>query len=122
VPTRGESRRSRVQTDHRQLELALDPPPLRIVIRSVDRCESFDHEPSQQVADGRAVLERTRDEDSSGTCARRPPPAAHCDLMALGNADAVRAENGTGKVTIIGLDGIAEALAAIRSRTISATV
>jgi ribose transport system substrate-binding protein len=44
------------------------------------------------------------------------------DLMALGVAAAVRAENRTGKVTIIGLDGITEALAATRSRIISATV
>jgi ribose transport system substrate-binding protein len=44
------------------------------------------------------------------------------DLMALGVADAVRAEGKYGKVVIIGVDGIAEALDAVREGTISATV
>ena len=44
------------------------------------------------------------------------------DLMALGAADAVAAAGRTGQVAIIGLDGIAEALAAIRSGSMSATV
>jgi ABC-type sugar transport system substrate-binding protein len=42
--------------------------------------------------------------------------------MALGIADAVRAAGRTGKVTIIGLDGIAEALDAVRAGSIDATV
>jgi ABC-type sugar transport system substrate-binding protein len=44
------------------------------------------------------------------------------DLMALGTADALRAAGRTGKVRIIGLDGIAEALDAVRAGSISATV
>lgn len=44
------------------------------------------------------------------------------DLMALGIADSVAAAGKTGKVKIIGLDGIAEALDAIRAGSISATV
>jgi ribose transport system substrate-binding protein len=44
------------------------------------------------------------------------------DLMALGVADSVSAEGKTGKVKIIGMDGIAEALDAIRAGSISATV
>jgi ABC-type sugar transport system substrate-binding protein len=47
---------------------------------------------------------------------------AASDLMALGVADAVRAAGKTGDITIIGLDGIAEALDAIRAGSISATV
>jgi ribose transport system substrate-binding protein len=42
--------------------------------------------------------------------------------MALGTADALRAAGKTGKVRIIGLDGIAEALDAVRAGSISATV
>jgi ribose transport system substrate-binding protein len=44
------------------------------------------------------------------------------DLMALGIADSVAAAGKTGKVRIIGLDGIAEALDAVRDGSISATV
>jgi Periplasmic binding protein domain len=44
------------------------------------------------------------------------------DLMALGIADSVGAAGKTGKVKIIGLDGIAEALDAIQAGSISATV
>jgi ribose transport system substrate-binding protein len=44
------------------------------------------------------------------------------DLMALGVADAVRSAAETRGVTIIGVDGIAEALDAIRAGSISATV
>ena len=44
------------------------------------------------------------------------------DLMALGAADAIEAAGKTGKVAIIGLDGIAEALDAIRTGSMSATV
>jgi ribose transport system substrate-binding protein len=44
------------------------------------------------------------------------------DLMALGIADSVGAAGKTGKVRIIGLDGIAEALDAVRAGSISATV
>jgi ABC-type sugar transport system substrate-binding protein len=44
------------------------------------------------------------------------------DLMALGAADAVSAASRTGEVAIVGMDGITEALAAIRAGTMSATV
>ena len=44
------------------------------------------------------------------------------DLMALGAADAVSAAGRTGEVAIIGMDGITEALDAIRSGEMSATV
>ena len=47
---------------------------------------------------------------------------AASDLMALGAADAVRAAGKTGRVKIIGLDGIPEALDAIRIGSIDATV
>ncbi|HTZ04868.1 MAG TPA: substrate-binding domain-containing protein, partial [Gaiellaceae bacterium] len=43
-------------------------------------------------------------------------------LMALGAADAVSAAGRTGQVAIIGMDGITEALDAIRSGEMSATV
>jgi ABC-type sugar transport system substrate-binding protein len=44
------------------------------------------------------------------------------DLMALGIADALGAAGRTGRVRIIGLDGIAEALDAVRAGSLSATV
>jgi ABC-type sugar transport system substrate-binding protein len=44
------------------------------------------------------------------------------DLMGLGIADSVGAAGKTGKVRIIGLDGIPEALDAVRAGSISATV
>jgi ribose transport system substrate-binding protein len=44
------------------------------------------------------------------------------DLMALGVADAVRAAGRQGKVKVIGLDGIRQALAAIKRGSMSATV
>jgi len=44
------------------------------------------------------------------------------DLMALGAADAVSAAGKTGEVAIVGMDGITEALDAIRSGEMSATV
>jgi ABC-type sugar transport system substrate-binding protein len=44
------------------------------------------------------------------------------DLMALGVADAVRSAGKTGEIPIIGLDGIPEALDAVRDGSISATV
>jgi ribose transport system substrate-binding protein len=44
------------------------------------------------------------------------------DQMALGVADAVRAAGKTGSVAIIGVDGIADALDAVRNGSISATV
>jgi ABC-type sugar transport system substrate-binding protein len=47
---------------------------------------------------------------------------AASDLMALGAADAVRAAGRTAQVRIIGLDGIPEALDAIRVGSIDATV
>jgi ribose transport system substrate-binding protein len=43
------------------------------------------------------------------------------DMMALGISDAVGAVSGTGKLTIIGVDGIAETLEAVRSGVMSAT-
>ena len=47
---------------------------------------------------------------------------AASDNMALGIADALGAAGRTGEVRVIGLDGIAEALDAVRSGAISATV
>jgi ribose transport system substrate-binding protein len=47
---------------------------------------------------------------------------AASDNMALGIADAVRAAGRAGRVKIVGLDGIAEALDAVRAGSISATV
>jgi ABC-type sugar transport system substrate-binding protein len=44
------------------------------------------------------------------------------DLMALGIADALRAAGKIGRVRVIGLDGIPEALDAVRAGSISATV
>jgi ABC-type sugar transport system substrate-binding protein len=44
------------------------------------------------------------------------------DLMALGVADAMRSSGRTGDVAIIGVDGIPEALDAVRAGSISATV
>jgi ribose transport system substrate-binding protein len=44
------------------------------------------------------------------------------DLMALGIADAIRSTGKTAHVVIIGVDGISEALDAVRSGSISATV
>jgi ribose transport system substrate-binding protein len=44
------------------------------------------------------------------------------DLMALGVADAVRAAGKSGQVKIIGLDGITDALDAVRAGSMSATV
>jgi ribose transport system substrate-binding protein len=47
---------------------------------------------------------------------------AASDLMALGAADAVRAAGKTGRIKIIGMDGIPEALDAVRLGSIDATV
>ena len=47
---------------------------------------------------------------------------AASDLMALGVADAVRAAGKTGEVRIVGLDGIPEALDAVRAGSIDGTV
>jgi ABC-type sugar transport system substrate-binding protein len=47
---------------------------------------------------------------------------AASDLMALGAADAVRAAGKTGRVKIVGMDGIPEALDAVRLGSIDATV
>jgi ABC-type sugar transport system substrate-binding protein len=44
------------------------------------------------------------------------------DQMALGISEAVRAAGRTGKVAVIGMDGIREALAGVKSRDLSATV
>jgi ribose transport system substrate-binding protein len=44
------------------------------------------------------------------------------DLMALGVADAVRSEGRRGDVTVVGFDGIPEALSAVRRGDMAATV
>jgi ABC-type sugar transport system substrate-binding protein len=44
------------------------------------------------------------------------------DLMALGVADAVRAQGRRGKVAVLGFDGIPQALSAVRTGDLSATV
>jgi ABC-type sugar transport system substrate-binding protein len=44
------------------------------------------------------------------------------DLMALGVADAVRAAGRRGEVVVVGMDGIRQALAAVRRGSLSATV
>jgi ribose transport system substrate-binding protein len=78
------------------------------------------------VARGNADYDRTKAEIAAERILRAHPHVsgffAANDLMALGIADAVRAAGKAGKVRIIGLDGIAEALDAIRAGSISATV
>jgi ribose transport system substrate-binding protein len=78
------------------------------------------------VARVNADYDRTKAEIATGRILRAHPHVsgffAANDLMALGIADAVRAAGKAGEVRIIGLDGIAEALDAIRTGSISATV
>jgi ABC-type sugar transport system substrate-binding protein len=85
-------------------------------------------------ARGRFVVVQTVQADFDRTEARlaavellraRPPVQgffAVNDEMALGIADAARAAGTNGKVPIIGLDGIPEALAAVNSGAMSATI
>jgi ABC-type sugar transport system substrate-binding protein len=78
------------------------------------------------VARVNADYDRTKAEIAAGQILRNHPRLsgffAASDLMALGIADAVRAAGKIGTVRIIGLDGIAEALDAVRAGSISATV
>ena len=78
------------------------------------------------VARTNADYRRTEAEVAAGRILRTHPHLsgffAASDLMALGAADAVRTAGRTGGVTILGLDGIPEALDAIRAGTISGTV
>jgi ABC-type sugar transport system substrate-binding protein len=78
------------------------------------------------VARAAADYDRTKAEVAAERILRRHPGIsgffAANDLMALGIADALRAAGKAGKVRVIGLDGIAEALDAVRAGSISATV
>jgi ABC-type sugar transport system substrate-binding protein len=78
------------------------------------------------VARVNADYDRTKAEIAAGRILRTHPGLsgffAVNDEMALGIADAVGAAGRTGKVRIIGVDGIAEALDALRAGSISATV
>jgi ribose transport system substrate-binding protein len=73
-----------------------------------------------------ADYDRTKAEIATGRILRDHPRVSGLfavnDEMALGIADALRAAGKSGRVTIIGVDGIAEALDAIRAGSISATV
>jgi ribose transport system substrate-binding protein len=73
-----------------------------------------------------ADYDRTKAEIAAERILRTHPGVAGFfaanDLMALGIADALRASGSAGTVKIIGLDGIAEALDAVRGGSISATV
>jgi ABC-type sugar transport system substrate-binding protein len=73
-----------------------------------------------------ADYDRTKAEIAAERILRAHPRVsgffAASDLMALGIADAVRATGKAATVKIIGLDGIAEALDAIRTGAIDATV
>jgi ABC-type sugar transport system substrate-binding protein len=73
-----------------------------------------------------ADYDRTKAEVAAGQILRRHPRIAGFfavnDLMALGVADAVRAADRAGQVKVIGLDGIAEALDAVRDGSLAATV
>jgi ABC-type sugar transport system substrate-binding protein len=78
------------------------------------------------VARVNADYNRTKAEIAAGRILRAHPRLsgffAASDNMALGIADATRAAGRTGKVRIIGLDGSADALDAVRAGSISATV
>ena len=78
------------------------------------------------VAQVNADYDRTKAEIAAeqilGTYPRLAGFFAASDLMALGVADAVRAAGKTGKVRIIGLDGIPEALDAVRAGSSDGTV
>jgi ABC-type sugar transport system substrate-binding protein len=81
---------------------------------------------SRVVARVNADYNRTKAEIAAERILRTHPRLsgffAASDNMALGIADAVDAAGKTGTVRIIGLDGIAEALDAVRAGSISATV
>jgi ABC-type sugar transport system substrate-binding protein len=78
------------------------------------------------VARVNADYDRAKAEIAAGGILRSHPRIsgffAASDNMGLGIADAIRAAGKTGKIRIIGLDGVAEALDAIRSGSMSATV
>jgi ABC-type sugar transport system substrate-binding protein len=78
------------------------------------------------VASVNADYNRTKAEIAAERILRANPHVAGflaaSDNMALGIADALRAAGRTGKVKVVGLDGIAEALDAIRTGAIDATV
>jgi ABC-type sugar transport system substrate-binding protein len=73
-----------------------------------------------------ADFERGKARLATGAVLRSDPDVAGFfavnDLMALGAADAVAAAGRRGDVEVIGLDGIREALAAVRRGALSATV
>ena len=73
-----------------------------------------------------ADYERSKAERASEDLLRRDPHIAGFfavnDLMALGVADAVRAQGRRGKVAVVGFDGIRQALTAVRRGELSATV
>jgi ribose transport system substrate-binding protein len=78
------------------------------------------------VARVNADYDRTKAEIAAGRILRTQPRLsgffAASDLMALGITDALRAAGKTGQVKVIGLDGSAEALDAVRAGSLSATV
>jgi ABC-type sugar transport system substrate-binding protein len=82
--------------------------------------------PVRVVARVYADFDRTQAEIEAERILRAHPRVsgffAANDLMALGIADALRSGGRTGTVPIIGLDGNAEALGAIRAGSMSATV
>jgi ABC-type sugar transport system substrate-binding protein len=73
-----------------------------------------------------ADYDRTKAEVAAGQILRRHPRIAGFfavnDLMALGVAEAVRAADRAGRIKVIGLDGIADALDAVRDGSLAATV
>ena len=78
------------------------------------------------VAQANADYDRTKAEIATNRILRAHPGIsgffAASDLMALGIADAVRAAGKSGRIKVVGLDGIAEALVAIQAGSIDATV
>ena len=78
------------------------------------------------VAQANAAYVRVKAEAAAAQMLRMHPQLAGFfaanDLMALGAADAVSAAGRTGQVAIIGMDGITDALDAIRNGSMSATV
>jgi ABC-type sugar transport system substrate-binding protein len=78
------------------------------------------------VASAYADYERTKAEIAAERLLEAHPHLAGFfaanDLMALGIADAVRAEGRAGRVQVVGYDGIPEALDAVRAGALSATV
>jgi ABC-type sugar transport system substrate-binding protein len=73
-----------------------------------------------------ADFEREKARDAAGAVLRADPRVAGFfavnDLMALGVADAVRDAGRRGEVAVVGLDGIHQALSAIKRGALSATV